>query len=276
MTLDMGVIAALAERATREAGRAVVDHWSEYRVDVQRKGDADIISAADLVSHRIISEQLRSAFPSHRILSEEDIQADDFDYSGLLWVIDPIDGTANYVRGHPYFGISVAFAVDGVVQAACVHAPALHETFVATRGGEATLNGKPIRVSAPEDLSRSVVSTGFPHGKKNVENLIRRVESLLRACQDVRRSASPVLDICYVAMGRLDGHVESLFAWDVAAAGLIAAEGGALRTNLVQGCRNTPADLFGEEVLISAPEIHNLLIRLLKGGLDCEFASLNT
>lgn len=271
----MGLIAALAKRAAREAGLAAVDRWSEYRLDVRTKDAADVVSAADLSSHRIISEQIRSAFPSHRILSEEDAQECEHDYSRPLWVVDPIDGTANYVRGHPYFGVSVAFAFDGVVQAGCVHAPALGETFAAIRGGGATLNGKPVRVSAPEDLSRAVVSTGFPHEKQSAENLVRRVESLLRACQDIRRSASPVLDICYVAMGRLDAHVETLFAWDVAAAGLIATEAGASRANLVHGRGNVPADLFGEDVLISAPEIHDALLELLQGSLRHESESGN-
>lgn len=273
MTLDMGLIASVAESAALYAGRAVVDHWKGYSLDVQSKGAADIVSAADLASHRLISARIRSAFPSHRILSEEDRQTDQFDFSGPLWVIDPIDGTTNYVRGHPHFGISVAFAFDGVVWAGCVHAPALSETFAAIRGGGATLNRTPIKVSTPEGLSRSVVSTGFPHENKSIKNLMQRVECLLRACQDIRRSASPVLDICYVAMGRLDAHIESLFAWDVAASGLIATEAGAVRSNLVEPEGNIPIDLFGEEILISAPKIHRPLCELLKGGMGREKAA---
>jgi fructose-1,6-bisphosphatase/inositol monophosphatase family enzyme len=102
--LDMAMITSLAESSAFDAGRAVVDHWKDYRLDVRSKGEADIVSAADLASHRIMSARIRSAFPSHRILSEKDAQIDEYDYSGPLWVIDPIDGTANYLRGHPYSG----------------------------------------------------------------------------------------------------------------------------------------------------------------------------
>lgn len=230
--IDLDGVKAVAQRAAIDAGRAVVGHWGSYRTDVRDKGVSDVVSAADLASDRIISATIRAAFPDHRILSEEDAQTGTCDYSGPLWIVDPIDGTANYVRGHPYFGISVAFALDGVVMAGCVHAPALAETFVATKDGGATLNGAPIRTSAPNGLIRSVVSTGFPHDTSDIERPLRRMRTLLQCCQDVRRSASPVLDIAYVAMGRLDAHTETLFPWDVAAAGLIAKEAGAQRGNL--------------------------------------------
>jgi myo-inositol-1(or 4)-monophosphatase len=266
MPVDLNMIFSLAESAALEAGRAIVDHWNDYRSDVRNKGENDIVSAADWASDRVISARICAAFPTHRILSEEDAHTDDYDYSGPLWIIDPLDGTANYVRGHPYFGVSVAFAFDGIVRAGCVHAPALNETFLATRGGGATLNGKPIRVSSPKSLMRSVVSTGFPHERDDFSILTRRVERLLRACQDIRRSASPVLDICYVAMGRLDAHAETLFPWDVAAAGLIAAEAGAMRSNLIPTLANISTDLFGGEVVIAAPEIHGSLVELLEAS----------
>lgn len=263
--LDMCEMVAVAEKAAQEAGRAVVDQWSAYRLDVRSKGATDVVSAADHASDRIISAAIRAAFPDHRIMSEEDAAADAVDYSGPLWIIDPIDGTANYIRGHRYFGISIAFAFDGVVQAGCVHAPMLQETFLATKGGGAKLNGSPIGVSPSHSLRQSVVSTGFPHDKSNFDHLLERFGVLLRNCQDVRRSASPVLDISYVGMGRLDAHTETLFPWDVAAAGLIAVEAGAARSHLTPIPAGMPADLFGEEVVFSAPEIHADLVALLRG-----------
>jgi myo-inositol-1(or 4)-monophosphatase len=261
--LDLKQIADLAEKAVKEAGRAVLDEWAAYRSNVSTKGRTDIVSAADLRSEEIICSFIHSAFADHRILSEEDIRSHGHDYSGPLWVVDPIDGTANYVRGHPYFGISVAFAVDGVVLVGCVHAPALNETFRSTKGGGATMNGTPIGASSPAGLLKAVVSTGFPHEKSNFEALNRRVDTLLRNCQDIRRSASPVLDICYVGMGRLDAHTESLFPWDVAAAGLVACEAGAVRSHILPVADGRPVDLWGESVLFSAPEIHQELLSLL-------------
>ncbi|MCO6178036.1 inositol monophosphatase family protein [Ciceribacter sp. RN22] len=256
-------IIEVAKKAAQEAGQAVVEHWSAYKQDVRAKGATDVVCAADYASDRIISAAIQTAFPSHRIMSEEDATAQEIDYSGPLWIVDPIDGTANYIRGHRYFGISIAFAFDGVVRAGCVHAPMLAETFLATKGGGATLNGSPIRVSAPPTLSQSIISTGFPHEKSDFSLLLKRFDSLLRNCQDVRRSASPVLDIAYVAMGRLDAHTETLFPWDVAAAGLIATEAGAERSNMVPIPPGIPIDLFGDEVVFSAPEVHAELVELL-------------
>lgn len=262
--LDLEQIAALAEKAVKEAGRAVLDEWVTYRSNVSTKGLSDVVSAADLRSEEIICSLIHSAFADHRILSEEDIRSHGHDYSGPLWLVDPIDGTANYVRGHPYFGISVAFAMDGVVLAGCVHAPALNETFRATKGGGATMNGNSIGASSPAGLLKSVISTGFPHEKSDFEALNHRVSTLLRNCQDIRRSASPVLDICYVGMGRLDAHTESLFPWDVAAAGLVACEAGAVRSHMLPVTDGRPVDLWGEGVLFSAPVIHQELLSLLR------------
>ncbi|HWU16060.1 MAG TPA: inositol monophosphatase family protein [Devosia sp.] len=260
---DPEYVAAVAKRAVREAGHAVLAEWAAYRADIRDKGRTDVVSAADFRSEQVISSCLAKAFPGHRILSEEDGRSHAYDYSGPLWIVDPIDGTANYVRGHPYFGISVAFAVDGEVQVGCVHAPALGETFCAVKGGGATLNEAPIKASSPASLLRSVVSTGFPHEKTSFEALNRRVDLLLRHCQDIRRSASPVLDICYVGMGRLDAHTESLFPWDVAAAGLVAREAGAVRSHLAPVRPEIPVDLWGEQVMFSAREIHQELFKLL-------------
>lgn len=261
---DKSKIIEIAQLAALEAGRAVIDQWSVYRSDIHHKGITDVVSAADFASDQIISTAIRSEFPGHRILSEEGTNGDDFDFEGPLWIVDPIDGTANYVRGHGYFAISIAFAVDGVVQAGCVHAPMLGETFLATKGGGSRLNGVSIQASSPNSLIKSVVSTGFPHEKSEFDHLIKRVSFLLRNCQDVRRAASPVLDISYVGMGRLDAHTETLFSWDVAAAGLIATEAGAERSFLEPVPDEIPPDLFGEQVVFSAPEIHAELVEGLR------------
>uniref|UniRef100_UPI0031013772 inositol monophosphatase family protein n=1 Tax=Neorhizobium sp. EC2-8 TaxID=3129230 RepID=UPI0031013772 len=186
---DKSKIIEVAERAARQAGRAVIDQWSAYRNDIHHKGMTDVVSAADFAADRIVSAAINNGFPRHRILSEEGASADELDFEGPLWIIDPIDGTANYVRGHGYFAISIAFAVDGVVQVGCVHAPMLGETFLATKGGGSKLNGRSIKASSPNSLIKSIVSTGFPHEKPEFDYLIKRVSFLLRNCQDVRRVA---------------------------------------------------------------------------------------
>jgi myo-inositol-1(or 4)-monophosphatase len=254
---------SLAKRTAEHAGRAIVEHWAEYAPDLTEKGPKDFASAADRAADAILSAAIKAAFPGHRILSE---QADDgpLDFAGPVWILDPLDGTANYVRGHTYFAVSIAYAVDGIVKAGCVHAPRLGETFLATRGEGATLNGRPIRMSGATSLARSVVSTGFPHDKSDLAGPLRRFSALLSTCQDIRRSAAPVLDIAYVGAGRLDGHAEQLFAWDVAAAGLIALEAGARRSHLAPVPADVPTDVCGDAVVFSAAGIHDELLDVLR------------
>ncbi|MBF9130798.1 inositol monophosphatase [Plantactinospora sp. S1510] len=231
------------------------------RVDVEYKNGVEPVTEADLRSDALIREAVAATYPDHRVLSEEG--AGPADLAGPVWVVDPIDGTANYARGHPYVAVSIAYAVDGVVRAGVVHAPFLHETFTATRGSGARLNGVPIRPSDPPDLRRAIVSTGFPHYKADLDPLVERVRRLLAGCQDIRRASCPSLDICYVAAGRLDAHTESLAPWDVAAAGLVAVEAGAVRSHLEPD--DFPPDLAGNGFLVAAPAIHGPLVRLLGG-----------
>ena len=265
MSTDTGYdrMLSLAHTAAVSAGEAVIEQWQELRGNLSHKSARDAVTAADLLADEIIRTCIRARCPLHPVLSEEDAASHDFDYSGPLWIVDPIDGTANYVRGHPYFGISVAFAMDGVVLAACVHAPALGETFTATKGGGAFLNGKPIRAASPDSLAHAIVSTGFPHDKSDIDPLVERVRTLLHNAQDIRRSASPVLDISYVGAGRLDAHTETLAPWDVAAAGLIAVEAGAIRSHL-SDIGDVPPDLSGEAVLFSAPTVHDEIVACLR------------
>jgi myo-inositol-1(or 4)-monophosphatase len=265
MTLspDYDRILVLAQEAAMAAGNAIIEQWEASRGHIRHKGAGDVVTAADLLSNDIIAAFIKAEFPLHRILSEEDVSSHSFDYSGPLWIVDPIDGTANYTRGHPYFGISIAFAMNGIVLAGCVHAPALGETFTAIKGRGAFLNGHPIRASSPANLARSIVSTGFPHDKSDIGPLVERVRVLLANCQDIRRSASPVLDIAYVGAGRLDAHTETLFPWDVAAAGLVATEAGALRSHLAGVSEDVPPDLSGNAVLFSSPAIHDEIIARL-------------
>lgn len=229
------------------------------RVGVEYKDGVEPVTEADRRSDELITDAIRKTFPRHRILSEEGLQHTDL--QGPVWVVDPVDGTANFARGHPYVSVSIALAVDGVVQLGVVHAPFLRETYTAVRDRGARLNDEPIRASTPPDLRHAVVSTGFPHHKDNLEPLVDRVRRLLSACQDLRRAASPSLDICYVAAGRLDAHSETLHPWDVAAAGLIAIEAGAIRSHLEVS--DLPTDLAGTGFLVAAPTIHNALAELL-------------
>jgi myo-inositol-1(or 4)-monophosphatase len=249
--------------AATAAGEAVVDLSARGSFEVRSKGGTELVTTADLLSDELIRKHLRDKFPEHRFLSEEVVHEGAFDFSGPVWVIDPIDGTSNYAHGHPYVSISVALVIDGVASIGVVNAPFLGELFAAVRGRGATRNGCPIRVSAVEGLRRALVGTGVPHDRSNLRRSMVRIERLLESCQDIRRAGSPALDICWVAAGQLDGHSESLAPWDVAAAGLIATEAGALRGNLRAGNGMWPADLRGEEFIVAAPGVYREMFELL-------------
>jgi myo-inositol-1(or 4)-monophosphatase len=259
---DYDDVLAAAVRAAESAGALIVERQRRGGVEVTYKQDAEPLTQSDLAADRSITQTLRAAFPRVGMLSEESAHGP-ADLLSPMWVADPIDGTANYARGHPYVAVAIAYVEEGVTRAGVVHAPFLGETFTAVRGRGARLNGRRIAVGAPERLRRAVISTGFPHVRTDLEPLLRRVRLLLEHCQDIRRAASPALDICWVGAGRLDAHTEALHPWDVAAASLIAQEAGAVRSHLVPAPADVPADLFGEGFLIAAPSIHDELVALL-------------
>ncbi|MGK4579920.1 inositol monophosphatase family protein [Kitasatospora sp. HPMI-4] len=265
---NLDAVLAAAVEAAQAAGRVIVERQATGGSALSYKQDVEPVTEADLLSDGVITRSLQRAFPLYGILSEETAASDGWesgDLSAPQWVVDPIDGTANYTRGHPYVSIAVAFVVDGFTQAGVVHAPFLGETFTAVAGRGAQLNGVPIRVSHPDGLLRAVVSTGFPHLKTDLDPLVQRITRLLTHCQDIRRAASPALDISWVGAGRLDAHTETLHPWDVAAASLIAREAGAVRSHLEPVPPHIPPDLFGGGYLVSSPAIHDELVDVLRG-----------
>ena len=253
---------AALETATR-AGEVIAALSRDRFFEVRNKAGVEIVTSADLLSDQIIREHLSSRFPRHRFLSEETAEERATDFAGPVWIVDPIDGTANYAHGHPHVAISVALAIDGEPCIGVVHAPCLGETYTAIRGGGAWCNGRTIRVSDVSDLKRALIGTGFPHIRDDLDGAMTRVRRLLTECQDIRRSGSPALDICWVAAGKLDAHAESLAPWDIAAAALIATEAGARRGNLVPGNPTLPPAVRGEEFLVATPGIFEALRGLL-------------
>jgi len=251
-----------AVASVTRAGEAIAELWRHQAFEVQQKHGTELVTTADLRSDQVIRAHLHSCFPQHRFLSEEVDVAGTFDFTGHVWVIDPIDGTTNYVHGNPYVGISVALVIDGEPRVGVVHAPFLGETFTAVRGLGARCNGLPIRVSSTSELRRALVGTGFPHDRSDVTRPVERVRRLVSACQDIRRAGSPALDICSVAAGRLDAHCETLAPWDIAAAGLIATEAGALR-GASEASDGWPPELRGTEFVVATPAIFEPLCRLL-------------
>lgn len=264
----MQAIADFAEQLAREAGELVRYERDNNTLRTDYKDQTELVTHADLMADKLITDAIRERFPDHRILSEESEPDKDqaADLDSPLWIIDPIDGTVNYAYGHHQVAISIAYAEGGHVQAGVVHAPFVAETFRAIRGGGATLNGEPIEHSGATRPRDSLFATGFPYRKDELDPLIRRLDVMIRHCRDLRRVGSAALDICWVACGRLDAYYESVSPWDFAAGRLIALEAGATAGHFSEVPEGQPADLWGQDLLISAPGIYDELRLLLNSA----------
>jgi myo-inositol-1(or 4)-monophosphatase len=267
MNWNVHELASFAEQVTRTAGKRIVELRQTSSVAKSFKHAGELVTSADLESDRIIRDAIEQCYPNHRILSEERVvPLEDAGFDGPVWVVDPLDGTVNYSRHLSHFGVSLAFAVDGIVLVGAVHAPDLNLTYIGIRHEGSFCNGERMKVRDAFSLSDAVVGTGFPHDKSLLLPAQSTVTLLTRHCRDIRRFAAPTVDICYVASGRLDAHTESLRPWDVAAAGLIAREAGALMGHRGDVPREVPIELFGDNVLYAAPGIFQELLNVLRSA----------
>jgi myo-inositol-1(or 4)-monophosphatase len=258
-------LAFAADLACR-AGELIAAEREQGGLTLSYKEGIELLTSADLKADQLIRSELSAAFPGHRILSEESSPAmpQEERNQGPLWIIDPVDGTVNYAYGFASVAISIAHAVDGVVQAGVVHSPFLRETYRGLKGGGATLNDLPLRTSDCTQLERALIGTGFPYERQDRPRLVRRLGQVLKHCRDFRRIGSASLDICWVAAGRLDGFYETLKPWDFAAACLIAREAGAMTGHLGEVPAHIPPDLYGEDVVAAGPGIYGALVALLR------------
>ena len=180
-------------------------------------------------------------------------------------MVDPIDGTVNYAYGHDYVSVCIAYVERGEVQASVVHAPFQRETFTALRNEGAWLNGAPIEYRQSDSLRFSLIATGFPYGKNEIEPILERFCRVMRSCRDMRRLASAALDICWVACGRLDGCYETVRPWDIAAASLVAREVGVPRGHFTNVASDVPSELCGLDYVFATPAIFDGLLAVLRG-----------
>lgn len=213
--IDLAYRAGALLRAAQERERSV-----------EAKGPVDVVTDADRASEALIVGAIRERFPEHAIVAEEGgAAAGDGRYQ---WLIDPLDGTMNYLHGLPIYSVSLALLHLGELQLGVVYDPSRGELFAAERGGGARCNGRALRVSAVAQLERALISTGFAYDRATrPDNNLAEHDRLLLRAQDVRRTGSAALDLCYVAAGRLDAHWElGLKPWDTAAGALIVREAG--------------------------------------------------
>lgn len=221
------MILDVATTIAREAGALLRQAFPERR-SIDYKSAAELVTDMDLASEQLLVNSLRQHFPSHLIVAEEGGADEGAQDAPLCWVIDPLDGTNNYAHGYPMFSVSLALLQHGQPVLGVVYDPLRDECFTAEYGSGAFCNGRQLRVSRIETLSAALLLTGFPYSRFSLpETNIPEVSRMLMRCQDIRRSGSAALDLCYVAAGRGDGYWElGLKPWDHAAGALIVAEAG--------------------------------------------------
>ncbi|CAG9296082.1 inositol-1-monophosphatase [Celerinatantimonas diazotrophica] len=224
-------------RAARNAGNIIAKAYENLdQVETQSKGANDYVTNIDKAAERTIIETIQKSYPEHGIVAEESgiTQGANSDFQ---WVIDPLDGTTNFIKGIPHFAVSVALQVKGKTEHAVIYDPLSNELFTASRGQGAQLNGYRLRVTKLRDLEGAVIATGLPFKQKHLtETYFAMLHDVFEDCGDIRRAGSAALDLAYVAAGRLDGYFElGLKPWDLAAGELIVREAGALVTDVAGG-----------------------------------------
>jgi myo-inositol-1(or 4)-monophosphatase len=244
--------------AIYNGARVLRNHFGRTS-QIDKKGVFDLVTEADTESEKQIMETIRKAFPDHAILAEESGANKGTDE--YQWLIDPLDGTTNYVHQLPFFTIAIALAVRGNIELGLILNPMDGELYAAIAGKGATLNGKSIKVSSTASVSDSLLVTGFPYDFNEIaEPAMKRFSDCQQASQGVRRLGSAALDMCYLACGRFDGFWEqNLKPWDKAAGAVIAAEAGAVITNF----SNQPFSINQKEILITNGRIHEEMLSLL-------------
>ncbi len=233
MEKDIQEYLTVAEETARVAGGILLDYADRFHV--REKGHADLVTEADFASQEKVKEMILGTFPTHKILGEENIPGTDAAGGpGVYrWIVDPLDGTTNYVHKYPHFAVSLALEYDREMQVGVIFAPMTGECFTATRGGGAFLNGNPIHVSTETEVEKSLVAIGIPptSGPKSLD--IRGFLCALQESQGFRRTGSTALNLAYIACGRMDvaWHFRTK-PWDVAAGELLVREaGGVIRSS---------------------------------------------
>ena len=251
-----------AIKAARAAG-AIINRASldVERLQVNTKAPNDFVTEVDHAAEMAIIDTLLAAYPGHGILAEETGSTRGAADSEYVWIIDPLDGTTNFIHGLPTYAVSIALAYRNQVQQAVVYDPARNDLFYASKGRGAFLNDKRLRVSKRTRLAESLIGTGFPFRKgDDFPKYLAIFEAVMKSCAGMRRPGAAALDLCYVAAGWYDGFFESgLSAWDVAAGSLLVTEAGGLVGNFTG-----EADfLHRREVVAGNPKVYGQLVQML-------------
>lgn len=253
----------VAVRAAREAGKII--NRASLDLDLLRvtqKSARDFVTEVDRASEQAIIDILLKAFPQHGILGEETGTTHGRADSEYQWIIDPLDGTTNFIHGMPVYAVSIALAHQGVVQHGVVYDPSRDELFTATRGGGSFLNNRRLRVSKRTRLEDALIGTGFPFRKgDDLDTYLEMFKKVAERCVGLRRPGAAAIDLAYLAAGRYDGFFETgLKPWDVAAGSLLITEAGGLVGNYT----GDSDFLHRGELVAGSPRIYAQLVALLK------------
>ena len=261
MAVRSALVNVMAGAALKAARGLIRDFGEVEQLQVSVKGPSDFVSSADLKAEKILKAELTKARPGYGFLLEESGASAGSD-THHRWIIDPLDGTTNFLHGIPHWAISIALERDGEIVAGLVYEPLRDEVFWAEKGTGAFVNDRRLRVSARRNLAESVIGTGIPfreHGEH--QRYLRTLAAVMAATSGVRRQGSAALDLAYVAAGRFDGFWEfGLQLWDIAAGILLVREAGGYVSDLSGG----HAMLETGDVLAANDHLHLPLARLLK------------
>lgn len=257
-----------ALRAVR-LGREVLLHYSGRLENVQQKFQAGLVSEADVESERVIRAELLKHYPDFEFLGEESATDKDLarhQTDKPRWILDPLDGTTNYVHGLPIYNISLALEFQGQTWVGVVDAPALNEVYCAKKGGGAFVNGRPIHVSTREKLDQALLATGFISDlEPNLVEQLKVFEKIVRQSRGIRRPGAAALDLAWVARGVFDGYWEkNLQPWDVAAGALLVQEAGGVVTTY-RGQKHNP---FKDSTIAGNPTIAALLQKAMASEIS--------
>jgi myo-inositol-1(or 4)-monophosphatase len=251
--------------AARVAGEGLMRRFRDRgSLRVELKGRADFVSTADLESQETLRARLLGAYPTFGFLAEEGDPAPDDRARDARFIVDPLDGTTNFLHGLPHFAVAIALERRGRVVAGVVYDPAKNEMFAAREGAGTTLDGSPARVATDRDLSAALVGTGIPHSNapERHELYLRRLAGAMKEAAGIRRFGAAALDLAYVAAGRFAAFFETgLKPWDVAAGAHLVREGGGRVSELGGGHGDVVAS---GEVLATNGHVHDTLIALLR------------
>lgn len=256
----MHPLANIAVNASRQAGDIILRHLDQVEhLKTSDKGNHDLFSEVDVKAEQAIINTIRKAYPDHGILAEESGHHET--NSEVVWIIDPLDGTTNYLHGFPFFCVSIAVQIKNRIEHGVVYDPIRHEWFVATRGSGARLNDRRLRVSKQTQLGAALLGTGLPFRDVALaKRFMPTFEAMFGKCAGVRRSGSAALDLAYVASGRLDGFWEfGLKPWDIAAGTLLIQESGGMVCDLDGG----EDFLHQGDIIAATPKLFKSLVQIL-------------